>query len=368
VKVINSEFYKEYDLAVCSQSRYVQRFADLKPKLIDKRLVLYGVGKAAPTIIDFCEQADIVIDFLCDRSPQPASYGIPYISISELIANRDNLVVIIGSYRYSDEIQEILSINGFAKEQIIPFPLEAYDIMSSKQFSRHLDGYTRAYDYFKDEKSKQVVIDRMRLYLTGRLLEKNTSSSSYFESGCVQFGNNSVIVDGGAYDGKTAIEFLKCASRIGNVKVYAFEADPENYSKTIDTVNNYPQITVPNFALWDSNVYLAWRTDTTASRIVGDQATDYQKTVRACSLDSFFLGKDDIPTHIKLDIEGAEHNAILGAAELISNYKPQLMICAYHKPEDVYDLYELILSIRDDYNFVLRHHYDGMYDTVLYGF
>jgi hypothetical protein len=90
--------------------------------------------------------------------------------------------------------------------------------------------------------------------------------------------------------------------------------------------------------------------------------------VPVTALDSLFADAPDsgLPTFIKMDIEGAEKEALRGAKGVIKRNKPKLAICAYHKPEDVYVLPQAIMAIRDDYRFALRQHVDGLWDTVLY--
>jgi hypothetical protein len=104
------------------------------------------------------------------------------------------------------------------------------------------------------------------------------------------------------------------------------------------------------------------------SKVVNDVFCGGNITINAIALDDFFNGKleHEMPTFIKLDIEGAEREALLGAKNIIAKYKPKLAICAYHKPEDVYELAETIASIRSDYNFVLRQHENGVLETILY--
>lgn len=67
-----------------------------------------------------------------------------------------------------------------------------------------------------------------------------------------------------------------------------------------------------------------------------------------------------------MDIEGSEKEALIGATKIIREKKPKLAICAYHKVEDVYELPLIIQMLRADYKFVLRQHYEGCFDMVLY--
>lgn len=73
-----------------------------------------------------------------------------------------------------------------------------------------------------------------------------------------------------------------------------------------------------------------------------------------------------IPSYIKMDIEGTEYNALLGAIKLIRKYKPALAICIYHRPEDIYDIIKLINSWNLGYKFEMRVYEDVGVDLVLY--
>lgn len=71
-------------------------------------------------------------------------------------------------------------------------------------------------------------------------------------------------------------------------------------------------------------------------------------------------------TYIKMDSEGAELEALKGAAESIRKWRPQMAICIYHKREDVYEIPLYILSLVPDYKFYVRHYSTCQYETVLY--
>ena len=61
-----------------------------------------------------------------------------------------------------------------------------------------------------------------------------------------------------------------------------------------------------------------------------------------------------------------EIELIEGAAKIINKQKPLLAIAAYHYPNDIYNIFNLIKSIRNDYRFKLRHHAKVIGDYVLY--
>ena len=65
--------------------------------------------------------------------------------------------------------------------------------------------------------------------------------------------------------------------------------------------------------------------------------------------------KDQEVTFIKMDIEGEEQNAILGAEKTVLKDKPKMIVSAYHKTDDFITLPETVFKIRDDYKLYLRH-------------
>ena len=74
---------------------------------------------------------------------------------------------------------------------------------------------------------------------------------------------------------------------------------------------------------------------------------------------------DDV-TFIKMDIEGSEYQALLGAKQIIKEKVPKLAISVYHNPEDIVQIPRLILSLRKEYKFYIRHYSSTGFDTILY--
>ena len=72
------------------------------------------------------------------------------------------------------------------------------------------------------------------------------------------------------------------------------------------------------------------------------------------------------PTYIKMDIEGAEHGALLGLSATLTSDSPTLAISAYHEPDHLWTLLIWLHNLRPAYAFHLRCYGYQTFDTVLY--
>jgi FkbM family methyltransferase len=164
------------------------------------------------------------------------------------------------------------------------------------------------------------------------------------------------ICDGGAFTGDTA-EFLFSMYGEKIKKYYAFEPDHEIFSvmcnnlPVIADVNGGEIITTYRYGLGDKDEVASFNTTGVNTGHHFDAEGDVVIEVKA--LDSL-----DIEVHgklcIKMDIEGYELKALEGARETIMKYKPNLAICVYHKPNDIWEIPKYIKSINPEYNCILR--------------
>lgn len=99
---------------------------------------------------------------------------------------------------------------------------------------------------------------------------------------------------------------------------------------------------------------------TGGSRIV-EQETD--NSIAVVSLDSCV---NDRVTFIKMDIEGAEMEALKGAESIIKSQKPKLAICVYHKEQDMTEIPIFIKKLVPEYKLFMRHYSNDAGETVLY--
>lgn len=79
---------------------------------------------------------------------------------------------------------------------------------------------------------------------------------------------------------------------------------------------------------------------------------------------------DDTTTHpisfIKMDIEGAELNALQGGGNVLQRWYPKLAICLYHRLQDFWQIPTYVKKIVPDYKLYIRHHQEDLGGTVLY--
>lgn len=69
---------------------------------------------------------------------------------------------------------------------------------------------------------------------------------------------------------------------------------------------------------------------------------------------------------IKMDIEGAEMDAIEGAANTIRRFKPRLAISGYHKPADLWEIPQKLRSLNPGYELTFGHHSPVQWESVFY--
>lgn len=181
----------------------------------------------------------------------------------------------------------------------------------------------------------------------------------YFEPDVMPLSDHEVFVDGGAFDGDTVRDF---AAKTGGKyeHIHAFELDPANSEAFLAKTEGIADVTLHQMGLWNepAELGLEHRPDN-GSRV----SDDAERRVPLNALDNIDVGNVSL---IKLDVEGAEVQALNGARRLIAARKPKLAISAYHRFDDFVTLFETVRDIRDDYRFTLRHYSPIIYDSVIY--
>lgn len=338
-------------------------------QLTKQPFILFGCGEVCDVLIRMCMDLGVSIDFLCDskKSGRHTS-GLAIITPEMLWKEYYNAVIMISSWKFQKEIEETLLKKGFKKEQIISYPFQHTAVLPLKDFSeQHLAGYKWAYDFFQDKVSKNIVLGRMKTYLCGTVLQQTSNNEQYFDSGVIELEPEEVFVDGGCLDGETTLRFDQHMKGM-SYKVFAFEPDGEQITKCKENLKGLKSsVQIISKGLWSASTIQPFISDGgQGGSLIADLPGSV--IVEVTSLDDIFSPMDESqwPTFIKLDIEGAEKEALLGAEQIIRKKHPKLAICVYHRPQDIYELTQLLENFNEKYHFSLQHYTDNIYETVLY--
>ena len=176
------------------------------------------------------------------------------------------------------------------------------------------------------------------------------------------FHKGEVFIDCGAYNGDTLDDFIRLCPRYG--RIVAFEPQAEMYAQLVAKYGKLRDATFLNAGVYDKDGEVSFSNAGGSSAITTESAPGLE-TIRTTTIDSLQL---DHVTYIKMDVEGAELNALKGAEKTILRDKPRLAISIYHSNEDMVRLPEYLRKLVPEYRFRVRHHqcYPSIFETVLY--
>lgn len=174
--------------------------------------------------------------------------------------------------------------------------------------------------------------------------------------------NPLTIIDGGAYIGDSAEVFIN-SQKVE--KIYAFEPVSSHFNKMLSYIEEkglFDKIVPVKKALWNKKGKVQLIFNGGASEV----SEDIVEEVETISIDEFVkenkIEKIDV---IKLDIEGAEYEAVEGAQETIKMHKPILLISVYHREKDLFEIKPMIEELRKDYRFKFRWLRKGYYSPFI---
>jgi len=325
-----------------------------------KKYIL-GINKLTKSVLKHIEVDGIIDDFTRVQSSRKKSV----LKIDEVPKDCIILCTASGSpLEVKNRLDEMgfthfnyLSFYRYSKLALAhpPFILDFEE--DFKQNSAH---YKSTYDLLNDEKSKKVFTKILNFKMSFDLdfMEgfTNNHSEQYFDLELIPAIKNISFVDGGAYVGDTFPQIMQ--NFPDYKKIYAIE--PNNLHINI-AKRDFPHeqnIEFINCGLGNKKQL----NQTTVEEIQNNCNHNYQ-TDNINTIDNIVNKKVD---YIKLDIEGAEQDAIEGAQHTIKMYTPILAICIYHKAEDWYKVPQKVLDINPRYQIYIRHYMEGIYETVMY--
>ncbi|HHX8262953.1 TPA: FkbM family methyltransferase [Vibrio diabolicus] len=335
-------------------------------KFWDTKILLprYVIGKNAQSLdINNIIPLTGIVD---DYSNSLTWNGIPIIHSSQvpvesLVVNCSTSVSPVSVERnFSDREWRLLSLNSVIKASggVLALPTFSREMWQIVEYSS--DKLNHIYCNLADDESKHVFLDTIayRLYLQTSSMKsyKVRISEQYFED-FMEF-NNDVFIDAGGFDGDTSEEF---AIRYPDYKkIYLIEPSSKNMKDAKQRLKNFSRIEFIQRAVSDRYQELTFDEDSGSASNVNDAGAI---KVIAEPIDDLIAEKTSF---IKMDLEGWEAQALIGARNIIKKHKPKLAIAVYHSSEDYITLYDYIMNIHPDYKVYMRHYTEGWSETIMF--
>lgn len=343
-------------------------FSDFTIKEDDlNKLIFWGAGTTAETWWDDMIKENLIPSYVIDSRKEKSKFkNYNIIKLNELNNISDYIIVIMTTnpYTYQEILEQIKNMNvrvkmicscsaiyyWICRERIIPMLYE-----------------------LEDEKSLISLISMIEARVKGKLIDETVIDYRQYFSlhrfSCLN--SKEVYVDAGAFVGDTLERFLfeKFATFDA---YYAFEPLQKNYNALEFRVKRLEKewgIENRIFCIKcgldkDSGEQKILSTLPVSAQLEMDMTKDGLETIKTVSIDKYFENKRI--TTIKADIEGKELDMLLGAENSIKKWKPIMAISIYHKPSDLFQIYELINSYKMGYKFSIRCHTANGGDTILY--
>lgn len=261
-------------------------------------------------------------------------------------------------YEKEKEILELEKIIEIRKSIPLVYQLSE-PFLYKKYLNENMDRLERLYNVLSDELSKETLLNviKTRCSWNEKYVQEVKISDMYYIPE-LQLGSNEIFLDGGAYDGDSAKEFIKHVKGSFN-KIYCVEPNVEKHDKINELALQYEtgKIELIPYGISNKNEKFYF-----SGKEMGYCISDRGTEVSVTTVDMLEIN----PTFIKYDIQGEELRALIGAEKTIRKIHPKMAICVYHKYEDLLDIAEFILDLNMNYKLILRHHSDDIGDTVLY--
>jgi FkbM family methyltransferase len=342
------------------------------------QIAIVGAAPEGQRLAKICRQHGIRIAALVDDDPAKVGTSVDGTIVgpsSRLDALEPTVPVIIASHRVLGAILRLR-----ASGHSVVFPVAALQILAPEIFKPQMfyDGWLQDLVDNKqqygdlnaglaDDRSRKVLdaVLCYRLTADPEFLEPVIDSGRYHQglyhpAGVFECDDHEVYIDAGAFDGDS-LKWFK--DRVGGRfdRIVAFEPDPTTYARLAKNFAGEDRIETVNAGLHRTKAVLRFRDDASRGAIFTE---DGEIAMDVVGLDEFLAG--DRATFIKMNIEGAEIDALYGAQDTIRQWLPKLAISVYHRPSDLWRIPAIVRDFSAEYELFLRQHDGGVIETVLY--
>ncbi len=222
--------------------------------------------------------------------------------------------------------------------------------------------------WFSDDTSIETYqkLIRLRQYYRNEDIPRHNYFDQYYPKDIPEFSTKwsggEVYIDCGAFNGDTVEKFVKNIKNYN--KIYAFEPDDNNIRILKAKQEKIHDLYIVQAACSDKDGKLMFSRDKSGGSHVA-KSNEKDVVEIPCNCIDTIIGEGECH-FIKMDIEGAEWDALHGARNTIKRNKPKLAISIYHSDEDMIRLVEYIHELVPEYRLFVRAHTMGIAETILY--
>jgi FkbM family methyltransferase len=373
---MSSDFYT--DLKASSEG--------LRKVDLTSEVAIYGAGNTGRKVLKALRSLGIQpLCFLDEHSTRDEVEGVPVRRLADPGTPRVCMVVVAVFNRDPNASFEVISKriseDGFGsacsfEEFYLSFPEhfaeEFFWLAPRSGILEKIELASTVEPLLGDAKSIEIFRATLKYRLTGCYsgFPQVGWDNQYFPEDVPLLSQPWRFLDLGAYDGDTLIAFRK--NRIALESVFAFEPDLRNFNSLVRNSKEHGPFASGLVCLYPCGAGKACETISFASEGLESSHAVSAGQGNAANLTSITsLAVGDViegahPNYIKMDIEGAEADALLGLKDVIVQEHPMLAISAYHRPFDLFDLPLMLRDFGVSYDFYFRLHGEHGFDTVLY--
>ena len=235
--------------------------------------------------------------------------------------------------------------------------------LRAEVLKNHTTDFVWLYNLLNDYLSKRTLVAILLNWAfldINYLVKVKSIFSDYWEPDLYPSNRDDVLVDVGAFNGDSIYSYVKTYGT-NYKKIYAYEITPSSCLDLKQNVlrNGLHDVIIRQKAAGSINGKMFLDDDSYDS-----SANKINKKGKVM-VDVVRLEDDleDIPTFIKMDIEGAEKDALKGLENIIKTNSPKLAICVYHGYDDLWMIPKMIYEMNPNYDFYLRHNGGNLIPT-----
>ena len=317
-------------------------------------LAVYGMGDGADKLFGFLAQNGIEPScvFASDAFVRGQQFrGYPVLRYEQVRKRYGRANVLLA---FATDLPDVLAhIRSIAAQMPLfcpSFSVVTQDCATREFLVAHEAQWEAAYASLADEASRSVLRGVALFQLTGRIATLDAVSIPRKDSlALLELGAREIYADLGAFRGDTVLEFIEQAGG-GYRQIFAAEPDGKNFTRLekMAEERSLKRVVLQNVAAYREDCLLPFGSPGGRGSAIGRG----RGMVRALPLLAITQGQ--IPTYIKMDIEGAERAALEGMRDVLAAHAPKLLVSAYHRIEDCFALPLQILQAQPRYRVFLR--------------